>query len=348
VLGWIKGINMKKIFIYIITILAILHLMACEQTSQPVTPSPPQTTTPQTPNNETSALETVEVLNPPRNVTLSIDSNNILEIKWDQVPGASSYVVIFDKQYEVTQSSSPLILEPSEFVYNVFISNATDVRIVSIDNAGNRSISSENAILNESLLAPIIQVVSGRFNFIEWSQVQNATHYSITIGDERIYMNSTGIRLSDLNLSPGLKNFEVVAHVLGLSSSPAATLTAFYGFEISLPELPLRVCTSCDSSSSSKTYEITLINYKFIEGQFIEFFFTGRLIESASGPDTAVSERIAFRIFDDEDFTIASNTFSTSSLFPGEGFRNQNAFWFSNQTGSPYGKYRLEIISIQN
>jgi hypothetical protein len=442
VVGWIKGVNMKKILIYVITILAILNLMACEQTSQPVaptspqttTPTPPQTTTPTPPqtttsedaSDETSNEETVEVLSPPTNlsiiddvltwdisdeveeyviiidqissftikgntvnlldyqdqlsagvvnievlsqsgdrisvasrveyivpikppsnVTLSMDSNNTLEIKWAQVPGANSYVVIFDNEFEIARSSSTLSLRPYEVLDNEVILNATDVRIVSVDTAGNRSAPSENAVFNESILAPVIQPVSGRFSEIEWSQVRNATHYSITVDNETIFTSSTEEGLYKFNLSPGLKTFEVKAHVLGVSSSPVATLTEFYGFEISLPELPLRVCTSCNSSSSSKTYEITSITYNYT-GFLVEIFFTGRLIESASGPNTAVSGSISFRILDEEDFTIDSSSFGISSLFPGEGFRNQNATWLPTQSDSPYGKYRLDIITVQN
>jgi hypothetical protein len=396
--------------------------MACEQTSQPVTPTPPQT-----PSTEASSTEPVEVLNPPTNlsiiddvltwdisdeveeyviiigpisrfttkgnsvnlleyqdqlsagvvnievlsqsgdrisvasrveyivqikppsnVTLSMDSNNTLEIKWAQVPGANSYVVIFDNEFEIARSSSTLSLRPYEVLDNEVILNATDVRIVSVDTAGNRSAPSENAVFNESILAPVIQPVSGRFSEIEWSQVRNATHYSITVDNETIFTRSTEEGLSKFNLSPGLKTFEVKAHVLGVSSSPVATLTEFYGFEISLPELPLRVCTSCNSSSSSKTYEITSITYNYTGGFLVEIFFTGRLIESASGPNTAVSGSISFRILDEEDFTIDSSSFGISSLFPGEGFRNQNATWLPTQSDSPYGKYRLDIITVQN
>ena len=157
----------------------------------------------------------------------------------------------------------------------------------------------------------------------------------------------TSIRLDGRDITPGFTTFEVVAHVLGVSSSPVATLTVFYGFEISLPELPLRVCTRCDSSLSSKTYEITSITYNFDSSE-VEFYFTGRLIESVSGPNTAVSGNIRFRILDEEDFAIDSSLFSVSSIFPGEGFRNQRGRWFPRSTDSPYGKYRLDIISIQN
>jgi hypothetical protein len=238
-------------------------------------------------------------------------------------------------------------MRPYQVLDNEVILNATDVRIVSVDTAGNRSAPSENAVFNESILAPVIQPVSGRFSEIEWSQVRNATHYSITIDNETIFTSRTKEGLSNFNLSPGLKTFEVVAHVLGVSSSPVATLTEFYGFEISHPELPLRVCTRCDSSSSSKTYEITSITYNYTASR-VDIFFTGRLIESASGPNTAVSGGINYRILDEEDFTLTSFNFGISSLFPGEGFRNQKGTWYPGQSDLPYGKYRLDIISIQN
>ena len=294
-----------------------------------------------------SRVEYIVQIKPPSNVTLSMDSSNTLEIKWDQVPGANSYVVIFDDEFEIAQSSSTLSLRPFQVLDNEVILNATDVRIVSVDTAGNRSVPSGNAVFNESILAPVIQPVSGRFSEIEWSQVRNATHYSITIDNETIFTSRTKEGLFKFNLSPGLTTFEVKGHVLGVSSSPVATLTEFYGFEISLPELPLRVCKRCDSSSTSRTYEITSITYDF-NGNWVEFYFTGRLIESASGPNTAVSGSISIRILDDEDFTVVSRGFSISSLFPGEGFRNQNGTWYPSQSDSPYGKYRLDIISIQN
>jgi hypothetical protein len=193
----------------------------------------------------------------------------------------------------------------------------------------------------------VIKALTDRYSKIEWGLVQNATHYSINIGDERFYTDETSINLSELDLTAGLKNFKVVAHVLGASSSTSPTLTEFYGYEIILPELPLRVCIVCSNSSFSKTYEITSITNNF-STTIVRFFFTGRLIESASGPNTAVSGTIQYRILDDEDYTINSNGFNIGSIFPNEGFRSQNSFWVTDRTNSPYGIYRLDIISIQN
>ena len=71
-----------------------------------------------------------------------MDSNNTLEIKWAQVPGANSYVLIFDNKFEIAQSSSTLSLRPSQVIDNEDIMNAIDVRIVTDDTAGNRSTTS--------------------------------------------------------------------------------------------------------------------------------------------------------------------------------------------------------------
>jgi hypothetical protein len=133
----------EKIIIYVITILAILNLMACEQTSQPVTPTPPQTTT-QTPSTDAPSPEPVEVLNPPTNLSILDDV-----LTWDASDEAEEYTIIIG--FVITTKRKENSIDLKEF-HDRLPTGVVTIQVLS--QSGDRVSTSAEVIYNVPIKPP--------------------------------------------------------------------------------------------------------------------------------------------------------------------------------------------------
>jgi hypothetical protein len=290
------------------------------------------------------------ILQSPQNVSIESTTTSV-EVKWDTVPGASSYIITFNGGFEQRTTNTRLSISRSTIMANEILTTATNILVYAIDANNNQSSPSKNAQLVTNLISTNLIFEYGPSNShratLKWEAVPNAVFYTISAGGKSINRTGTSIEIKDLEIEPGLYNFSITPKILG-HSGPTTSITEFFGFVITTPELPVRICTDCNSTSNAKLYELTSINSDFDGTLTVRFFFSGTLIDSLRGPTTSVSGRISYRIIDSNGNIVRSTSFSIPSLFPGEGFLNVRETWFPYQSDIPFGTYRIDIILIQN
>lgn len=294
----------------------------------------------------------------PKNVTISSRSIGVgTEIRWEPVLGAVSYVVVFDNTLEIEATKNTLTLQYRLDVKdNTVLMNTKDIRIISIDVEGNRSSKSDNAQLLEALEPLTINYKSGPLSEIQWSDKSKALYYTITVGEKKVITDNNSIRIGDLDLSPGRHVFYVTEHYLGYSSLPSNNINLLWGYDIELPELPIRVCSKC--SDEKQVYEITSISYNYAGLAGVDFFFSGKLLESMEASNSSVTGNIRFNILQTRksqveqnataDYVVSQLNFDITSLLLGDEFTNIKTTWYPYGKEISYGSYILSIELNQN
>lgn len=294
----------------------------------------------------------------PRRVTIASEGFSNIILNWDAAVGAESYIVRIGDDFEASTTNTNLVVHYS----SITDKSTTDVRVISVDRDGLESNHSSNIELISELSSPIAIAVRALtttadfsteqlFSRLEWSQVENALHYNIAVDGENFITTNTNIFIPGLNLSAGMKSYTITANILGFSSKPSY-LNEFFGYIITVPDVPFNVCVNDCDDESKTVVRIDKLEMDSSAPWFrprVEYTYT--LISFESEKTRNKREIIKYNVIE-----LSGNPLNKNSYyFVGTGetikldFLNISIDGSSSirgMGGRPFGNYKLNIFNV--
>lgn len=116
---------------------------------------------------------------------------------------------------------------------------------------------------------------------------------------------------------------------------------------ISVPQTPLeisRIIYDTNNKVLANTFKIEELSYAFTNNT-VTFIMSGTQIYSIYGEDYLSANRISYKLYDEDNYVIASGTIETIKIAPGDSIRNIE---FTIGQIEKWGSYRLELFNAYN